>query len=311
MLSGFLRLHVIPFLGAALLVLAGGYVLVKFDVLDKVHGTERVISIGQNINSQRGRFPNLQNNDSLEAVLYSSLACQNQISIFGSSELTGTQFAPYHFLPDNVGIPCLAIGHAHHQSFSILAELLANQEVLKNSKICILLSLTWFETKGTNAEAFVEFVKPNMMNRILHNSKIQSKYLKHISNTISYLEDDLSGENAQMRAFKQQNLSSNDRVNAYLSLISREINVPLTLQKISYEGASCVSEPKKTPSFDFTLLKDSLKTSFIQSVSNNDYWVYDEYFSKHLVKENGSIRKGHLHEVSLSENTEWEDLNFS
>ena len=79
-------------------------------------------------------------------------------------------------------MPLKAFGHAYHQSFSIYCELLAMQKYLKGSKICIFLSPGWFESEGTNIEAFLEFATPNLLERIIKDEGITLVEKKGIGN---------------------------------------------------------------------------------------------------------------------------------
>lgn len=311
MFSSFLKQHFLPFVLALIAFAFFAIVLVNTSLIERFEKPENTVSLSSRTIFNRGQLPNLVQSQESEVILFNSLKCSKQITLFGSSELTKTSFGPYHFLPDSIGQPCWALGHAHHQSFSILCELLANQQVLKNSKICVVVSLSWFETNGTNSEAFVEFVRPNFLSRILNNPSISAKYHKHISNTIKDLGNNIQGENAQMRAFKQQNATSNKWINEVFGAVSSKINIPLSIPNVNYKTLSCDERQHNTlTKEDFTALKMQKKEEFLKQVTNNNYWVYDEYYTKYLVQENGGARKGHIHEINLENNIEWEDFKL-
>ncbi len=125
--------------------------------------------------AHRGVYYNLLGSENDELEFMASLKNPDQLTIFGSSELSDSPYCSHNFLPDSMGIPAVAFGHAFHQSFSILCELLAGYNFLKNSKICIVISPSWFSTSGTNTEAFTEFVLPNFLKNIACNSAIDLK----------------------------------------------------------------------------------------------------------------------------------------
>ncbi|KMM25085.1 hypothetical protein L540_02525 [Bordetella pseudohinzii] len=93
------------------------------------------------------------------------------IVMLGSSELTSAdlRFIPYKFLSDELAMPVLAYGHAYFQSLGMYF-LLASQEdkLSPQSRVVIMVSPGWFDSRGLNREAFKEHVLPLLPRLIGH-----------------------------------------------------------------------------------------------------------------------------------------------
>ncbi len=106
------------------------------------------------------------------------------VVVLGSSELTHQELnsIPNNFITKNYTQRCVAFGKAGNQCFNIFSQLLAMKEVLKNSKIVIILSPGWFEeyALGTSLETFLEFNSERFLNYIWNDSLIPKKYKNYI-----------------------------------------------------------------------------------------------------------------------------------
>lgn len=85
------------------------------------------------------------------------------VVVLGSSELTSAdlRFIPYKFLSDELAMPVLAYGHAYFQSLGMYFLLASQEEKLSpQSRVVIMVSPGWFDSRGLNREAFKEHVLP-------------------------------------------------------------------------------------------------------------------------------------------------------
>lgn len=135
--------------------------------------------------------------------LLRALKSTNCVVLLGSSELSSSsQYLPCNFFESNGGTQVRAFGHAYFQSFSMYCVLLSLREFLQDSKICIIVSPGWFETKGTNSQAFVEFVRPEMLANIAHDREISDDYKYYIGDYLMRIKSDLSGITPAMEYFQ-------------------------------------------------------------------------------------------------------------
>ncbi|MFK7757066.1 MAG: D-alanyl-lipoteichoic acid biosynthesis protein DltD [Flavobacteriales bacterium] len=300
--------HICSFLLAVVLV------SLVFWVWPGTEPTPDIIAISGTQQKTDGFLPNLSKGDQAEIEFISSIQSPEQLTIFGSSEFSSSEYCPFNFLPAKYGIPVLGIGHAHHQELSILGELLAADEYVENSKISIIISPGWFNSSGTNSKAFIEFMRPNFLKRIATSSSIDSKYKlkfgKYIHenysefNGVSYEMDVLRDLYLQKEGFVFQQVISSLRTG-----LRNKFGHVYSLDTVGYE-TQLIEVPAFKELSDLTSIGDSLKNLFLDGISNNDLFVYDEYYAKYLVRKDGSVKSGSFKSISLDDNSEFSDFKL-
>ena len=112
-------------------------------------------------NQRQAYYENFSSYPGLEYQFLKSSDSAEIIYLLGSSELEKNSAAiPYNFISQHFTTQVKAIGHAGNQCLSIYAQLLANENRLKNTPLVIILSPGWFENKpakGTSSALFLEF----------------------------------------------------------------------------------------------------------------------------------------------------------
>ena len=256
-----------------------------------------------------GLVPNYSNGESTEMMLMSSLSRPEQLTLFGSSEFSSNGNSSYIFLPEKHGIPTMGFGHAFHQNFSIYCELLAASEYLKDSKVVIFLSPSWFYTEGTNTEAFLEFVPPHFLEKIWMDKSISKANKVEIGRYISANAEEFSTLTYRMQAFKtlyesecEINLAAKLRTN-----LQGKYPVLNKGSQIKYEVQQFPSIQR--PTFpDFTMLQQKAKKKFLKSSSNNQLFVDSAYFNEYILQSDGSLKYGTVESVDIANSTEYKDF---
>ena len=202
----------------------------------------------------------------------------------------------------------LGIGHAYHQEFSILSELMAADEYLENSKICVVLSPGWFETNGTNSAAFVEFVRPNFLKSIIYNNSIPNKYKAHLGEYIYNNKHEIDGVSNEMEILEDyflfeegfifQKIKSKIRLFLKKMYSKKEIGYDIGLKASLLVGNKV----------DYESSANQLQKEFVSKITTNDIYVYDEYYSQYLIDDNGKEKKGSINQIELTENKELADF---
>jgi D-alanine transfer protein len=305
-----LRLHFLSFLAA--LFLCSLMLLSLYLSRGTSSISAKIISGKQQ--THRGVYYNLLGSENDELEFMASLKNPNQLTIFGSSELSSSPYCSHNFLPDSMGIPAVAFGHAFHQSFSILCELLAGYEFLKNSKICIVISPSWFSTSGTNTEAFTEFVRPNFLKIIACNSAIDLKYKIAIGNFIEHHRDEFSVMTNTMNyycdMYHRSSRFNSEFVSAHIRLLMQKIHAcNFEIENVVYDPI--ISQPNYSESKKFT--PDYLKMmqqDFLSKITNNNIYVNDEYYQQYLLSDSGTTRRDSISIVDLKSNQEMEDFKL-
>lgn len=303
MLKKVIFLHVVPIIIAFMLVFLS-YTLVKSHFNTKV-STEIVQGIQIKFS---GLYPNLNDEPNAELQYIASIKNKNQLTLFGSSEFSDSAVVPYFFLPDSLGFQTIGIGHAYHQELSILVELLAAHKFNEGSKICIFLSPGWFIADGTNVQAFIEFARPNFLKSIINNDSIPLKYKRHIGRFIDTHSGDIENMSKVMSKFVD--MSKICLTHFFNSILNKyfggEIN---TIDKVNYEVVENNLKPKAWEG-DFDLEAKRLQTQFINRVTSNKMYVYDDYYKKYVIDENGNERSSIIEPIDFKKNNEYADFKL-
>jgi len=181
--------HVLPFaIGIILFVITYQFFILNFiDYYVAKNAPSKIIIEGKQ-EKLSGRYGNLTDSLSVQELNFiASIKNKTQLTLLGSSEFSEPPYVTYNFLSSKKNYQMMGIGHAYHQSFSMLIELLAAHQGNKGSKVVFFISPGWFVANGTNSEAFVEFARPNFLNRIVKNNDININYKKYIGKFINII----------------------------------------------------------------------------------------------------------------------------
>ncbi len=259
----------------------------------------------------KGYLPDLSKESEDAIELGASLKSKKQLTIFGSSEFSKSSYCSYNYLPAKTSLPVFGLGSPFHQSFSIYCELLAFEEYLKDSRICIILSPAWFETEGTNPQSFLKFFKTDFQRRVLHNDRIEERFKSHIGNWVYDNEKNFSGLTPELTSFKLHAKTKNwnplvyltRKVDIYMNSL-HNIRCDIPMVEYEFELAPVTKSSGMIHDAEFI---DSIRMDFINSISNNDIYVNDEYYRTQLL-DDGVERVGEVDKIDLEGNSEYEDL---
>lgn len=300
-LAGIFKFHFIPFLIATVISVGCIALFIQYKPVDG-NPPQRIISGKQTM--LRGLLSNCVGSEQSEIELAGALKNKSVLTIFGSSELSDLKYSSYFFLPDSLHMPTVAFGHAFHQNLSISCELLAMSTFAKRSKICIILSPGWFETEGTNIEAFLEFVRPNFLRSIIHNDSIPIKFKLEIGRFLSENYRDIATPSESINYLRDLYLCQN------IPFFSEALKPSKRgIEAIRYE-VQTVSVPEHTISeIDWDLKGKQLQEAFIESIKTNTCYVNDDYFKTYLLK-NGVFKKSKISALKEEDNPEFKNFRM-
>jgi len=308
--------HIIPFLLACLTFYLV-YFLIFSNLIDKHVNIEqlktKVIS-GKQVKIS-GKYGNLSETDQAELEFVASIKNKNQLTLMGSSEFSYTPYATYNFLPINKNYQIIGIGHAHHQNLSILIELLATHKENENTKIVFFVSPGWFEGKGTNSEAFIEFAKPNLLNRIANNTAINQKYKSYIGQYIDSRLNEFEGVSKSMTYFRdifisnQNKYLSSNKFEQYIKTNFSGTKTKTVIQDVDYQPELSINNSKNVK-INYDSIASQLQTEFIANIDSNSIYVYDEYYNKYLIDDNGEEKFGNIDKPNIKTNEEYRDFKL-
>ena len=278
-----------------------------FNQYYKENFPDKIVLSGKQLKTS-GFYPNFDEGLQAEIDFVASIKNKDQLTIFGSSEFTKSIDCSYFFLPDSVGIPTLGIGHENHQTLCILAELMAVEEYLDQSKICVVISPGWFTSEGTNTYAFTEFLRPNFASRIVKNPNLNPKFKAHLGSYIQEHEDDFSGLTIDMETLTAFNQSfSKNPINKLKSALKINLNKIKPSPVYEIQPASFETTYWNGNYDSLAVVKQN---EFVKGVTNNKLFVYDAYYSNHLIDKEGNERKGKVKDINLDNNPEWNDFQL-
>lgn len=300
----FLKYHLLSFSLAVLLAFLILIVILNSSLLSKNETGKKVIK-GTFLSTNFAY--NMLANDSLELQLYGSLQDKDGITLMASSELTGTsEYIPFAYLPLTKGIRVNAFGHAFQQSFAIYCQLLALKKELKNAKVCVILSPGWFETEGTNIEAFLEFVKPNFLKKIARDQTISADQKDQIATYLYKNRNVIENPNSIINYYI--NLKKYEKVpflNSYFKNRWKEFE---SVEYGKYTVFKTVVPKRIESNWEDEMKKNQDK--FLASITNNKIYVNDAYYSEYLKQDDGSFIRGKLACLPLNSNQELKDFKL-
>lgn len=262
-----------------------------------------------------GKYGNLSETDQAEFEFIASIKNKNQLTLMGSSEFSYTPYATYNFLPITKKYQIIGLGHAHHQSLSMFIELLATHKENKESKIVFFISPGWFDTKGTNSEAFIEFAKPNFFNRISNNPDIKNEYKAYIGQYIDSRFNEFEGVSKSMTYFRdlfiknQSAQLSSNKLELFIKNNFSGTKSKVTIQDIDYQVDLLTNTPNSIK-INYDSIANQLQTEFISNINSNSIYVYDEYYNTYLIDDNGKEKFVTLDQPNLKTNEEYRDFKM-
>lgn len=297
--------HVLPL--AVALIIAIIFISLRED------NRSKTVTIKGPQTAVRGKFGNLLAGDTAELNYMASLQNKNQLTIFGSSEFTNSPFCPYNFFPDSLGAQMLGIGHAYHQSLSILIELLAaDQEIDSTNKMCFIISPSWFTTAGTNTAAFVEFARPNFLRRISNNKSMPPKYKAEVGRYIANNQHDLEGLTPSMEALiNQYEILEKQGISKFLAswknYSQTKLSPAFNFPSINY-NPTLKNIPQKNWSGNFDSIAFHLQSQFLREITTNNLFVYDDYYTKYLSPGGEPYQQRTQPKIDASSNIEYQQF---
>lgn len=298
LISSLFKYHLIPVLIAGVLTSLIFILYVKFKPW---HPQTRTKTVSGTQAATRGAFANFWS-EQVEIELAGSLKNPHDITLFGSSEMGEMPYSPYYFLPDSLNMPVIGFGHAFHQDFSMFCEMLAMQQHLPKAKVCIILSPGWFETDGTNIEAFLEFARPGFLKSIIYNDRIPMKYKMEIGRYVAEHYDEIDQPGEYLSYFRNLYLTRK------IPLLNREMaGNKAGITKVNYEAVPAAAV-KPVGSYPWEAGSKRIQQAFVSSIHSNHIYVNDTFFKNELLNKRG-YKKGNTDPIEPpADNREFQDF---
>lgn len=238
-------------------------------------GVKKIHTTKQAINSYTS---SLSEGEDAELNFIWSLQEKKGVTLLGSSELSSSSpYVCHSYVSNNLNLRVSSFGHQHFQSFAMYCSLLAFKEDIRNSNICIIVSPGWFDKGGTNIEAFLEYVRPPFLDRIITDEQISHQEKLAIGR---YL--------CRNRYLINQ---PDKRINYFINLFKFEhisylrdyfINRKKEFKRVEYpdfKGQSIVGDVVQ---IEWEKVFKELEMNFVKSVHSNSYFINDDYYNEFL-----------------------------
>lgn len=240
--------------------------------------------------------------------------------LFGSSELTSShlQGLAHRYFNEVKKQKLFAFGHAGFQNFAIMTALAANRPLLKNARIAIVISPTWFEgkyAKGTSLASFFEFCPESYLYTILADTALDKQTKNHIAEFINANYEKMASPSSIHRVFAQKagKLGVLNKpfvkANKKIAELNKQTDFNYTSQQIILKKlmdlpikrmqVNCVSD-------NWDSLFAVSKTNFKALSNNNSYGIENAYYSQWMSKG----QKKELGIVPISSNQELKDFEM-
>ncbi|WP_196245461.1 D-alanyl-lipoteichoic acid biosynthesis protein DltD [Bordetella hinzii] len=175
------------------------------------------------------------------------------------------RFIPYKFLSDELAMPVLAYGHAYFQSLGMYFLLASLEEKLSpQSRLVIMVSPGWFDSRGLNREAFKEHVLP-LLPRLLGHDEARHALLQWWNRR----------GNAEVARAALAELGFKLRGQA-------EQTLRLWRQPAMAGAEPAAPIPWRRPTADWTRLRTEAAAQETAFMASNPYGVRQDYLNKYL-----------------------------
>jgi D-alanine transfer protein len=217
-----------------------------------------------------------------------------KIVIFGSSELShgNDKFIPQNYFNKDLKIPLAVYGSGGHQSFSILSRIasLKNKKIENNARIVVFLSPGWFYagySRGTHIDKYLEDIDSNMLYKLYFKSNTSEYYKRLISGYIKSQSKYITKPtNIYKYAFKYNDIINNNQFDKFIFNYLFKDTLISNIKYINYNDYV-----NNIINMNFDQLKNEAMRLEQMKVSNNNFGINDEYYTKYVLPR---IKKGEI-----------------
>jgi len=243
----------------------------------------------------------------------------DDLMLLGSSELSSqVPQNPINLFPFNgADYDINTFGVAHIQSFQHATVLGSIQEYPEDTKLAILVSLQWFmQEGGIKSEEFLSGFSDIQFYKFLNNPKISKENKRYLAKRVTELlgdSDMFKEEKLYASLFLQETII--DKILHYMTLPYFKLKENLLETRYSLD---LLIELKKLPNknneekinnIDFKEQYAIAEKQGRDSVTNNKFYVDDNYYDKYL-KEKVDDLTGIYKNTNLTNSVEYNDFNF-
>lgn len=225
-------------------------------------------------------------------TLESALRDGRTVVLLGSSELGSRdlEFIPYKYLPNKLGIPVIAHGHAYFQSFGIYGLLAANENALSPAtKLVIMVSPGWFKESDIPTSAFLEHFQPQLLTRLYQSPEHRGQIASYIKSHIAQFEKPTSHHLAFLSAVSRPGSTSDSEQPMHYAAIKQSLftlkvksRMLLSGQLRRFQQPGDDTSATRLSDTQWQELDGYARSLELAQMKNNKRWVRDDYHEKYL-----------------------------
>lgn len=242
---------------------------------------------------------------------------ENGIPVFGSSELSAADdvgYPPALFKNGNSDFNMVLMGRGYMQSLHHAVVLGGMADEIPGRKAVLILSPQWFTASHLSSEVYASRFSERMFSRFLRSPEISYDLKEKVTNRMKTLLEADPGQLARLetyeKAYLKRSLNPISQMEARLYDAFMDCRQMYLLWREARslknpEGAN----PAAAEGIDFRELMERAVEAGDEACTNNDFYIYDEYYDKY-VRDGEGQAEGSNADASYMSSPEYGDLRI-
>jgi len=246
------------------------------------------------------------------------LTNENTILLMGSSELSASDnigYPPSLFNHGNSDFNIIMMGRGNMQSLHHAISVGALDEAIENRKVVLIVSPQWFTASHLPSEAYASRFSERLFAGMLENRNISYETKRAIADRVEGLLQEGNPEEYKRvllydKAYIEKNATLPElaQLAAWNNVTSIKQKKDL-LEEIGTINFHAEDETVRAEEIDYKSLLDQAEQAGIEACTNNDLYIYDEYYTKY-VEPNLAARKDSEVSSSYLDSPEYVDFEL-
>ncbi len=244
------------------------------------------------------------------------LLAEGAIPVLGSSELSAADdvaYPPALFHMGNSDFNMILMGRGYMQSLHQAVTVGAISDILPDKKVVLILSPQWFTVGHLNSETYASRFQERLYVEFLKNPSISHATKASVTERLKSL---LTADEAQLERvenyeaiYLKHSLNPITRVQMGVYDAFMELRQNYLLAQEIKERQNTGTEPVQAADLDFEALREAAKTAGEAACTNNDLYIYDEYYDTY-VRDSKEAYRNSMSDLSYLESPEYDDLRL-
>lgn len=241
--------------------------------------------------SDRAQMLTYYNMDTRNSCLWAmkEIFAEESIPVFGSSELSASDeigFPPSLFHNGASDFNMVLIGRGSMESLHHAINLGAMADHIPKRKVVLILSPQWFRNADLVSEAYASRFSERAYAQFLKNNSITKETKQRITERVKTLLVSDPEQLEQVEEYENIYLNSSlnpiNRIKLLVYDSFMRVKQLATLVKESNDITFHPQDPVKVEEIDFEKLMSLAENAGNEACTNNEFYIYDEYYDKYV-----------------------------